>query len=57
MKKPIRQIGLLGAVAIGFASMLGAGVFSVFGLAYSASGSRLLIALLIAALVASLNAS
>ena len=57
MKKPIRQIGLLGAVAIGFASMLGAGVFSVFGLAYSASGSLLLIALLIAALVASLNAS
>jgi len=57
MAKNARQIGLLGAVSIGFASMLGAGVFSVFGLAYSNSGSLLLLALLIAALVASLNAA
>jgi APA family basic amino acid/polyamine antiporter len=57
MAKKARQIGLLGAVAIGFASMLGAGVFSVFGLAYSNSGSLLLVSLLIAAIVASLNAA
>jgi len=57
MAKKARQIGLLGAVAIGFASMLGAGVFSVFGLAYSNSGSLLLVSLLIAAVVASLNAA
>jgi len=57
MSKQAKQIGLLGAVAIGLASMLGAGVFSVFGLAYSSSGSLLLVALLIAALVASLNAA
>ncbi len=57
MAKKAKQIGLLGAVAIGLASMLGAGVFSVFGLAYSSSGSLLLVALVIAALVASLNAA
>jgi len=57
MSKSFRQIGLLGAVAIGFASMLGAGVFSVFALAYNSAGSLLVIALGIAALTASLNAT
>jgi APA family basic amino acid/polyamine antiporter len=56
MSAPKQQIGLFGAVAIGFASMLGAGVFNVFGAAASET-SALFTALFLAALVASLNAT
>lgn len=55
-KKP-QQIGLIGAVAIGIASMLGAGVFVVFREAFTISGSLFLAAIALAALVAVLNAS
>ncbi len=55
-KKP-QQIGLSGAVAIGVASMLGAGVFVVFREAFTISGSLFLVAIALAALVAVLNAS
>jgi basic amino acid/polyamine antiporter, APA family len=55
-KKP-QQIGLGGAVAIGVASMLGAGVFVVFREAFTISGSLFLAAIALAALVAVLNAS
>lgn len=55
-KKP-QQIGLGGAVAIGVASMLGAGVFVVFREAFTISGSLFLVAIALAALVAVLNAS
>jgi basic amino acid/polyamine antiporter, APA family len=55
-KKP-QQIGLSGAVAIGIASMLGAGVFVVFREAFTISGSLFLAAIALAALVAVLNAS
>jgi len=33
--QPKQQIGLIGAIAIGLASMLGAGVFVVFHTAYA----------------------
>ncbi len=56
MAKP-QTVGLLGAVAIGLASMLGAGVFSVFSLAYGKTQDGFFTALLLAALVASLNAA
>ena len=56
MSAPKQQIGLFGAVAIGVASMLGAGVFNVFGDA-SAKTPALFTALFIAALVATLNAA
>lgn len=56
MSAPKQQIGLFGAVAIGFASMLGAGVFNVFGPAASQT-SALFTALFLAALVATLNAT
>ncbi|WP_025272816.1 APC family permease [Haloglycomyces albus] len=53
-----RELGLPGAVAIGMASMLGAGVFTVWGPAVAAAGSAitLLIALAIATGVAYCNA-
>ena len=51
-----QQVGLVGAVAIGLASMLGAGVFVVFHNAYAITPSGFLWALGLAALVASLNA-
>lgn len=51
-----QQLGLIGAVAIGLASMLGAGVFVVFSDAYRIAGSGLFLAIGLAALVASLNA-
>lgn len=54
---PAKQLGLAGAVAIGLASMLGAGVFGVFSEAYQVSQSGIFIALGLAALVASLNAA
>lgn len=51
-----RRVSLLGAVAIGVGSMLGAGVFVVLGPAAAAAGGWLLAALLVAATVALLNA-
>lgn len=52
-----RTLRLRDAVAIGLGSMIGAGVFSVWGPALSAAGNGLLIALAIAALVAYCNAT
>ena len=52
-----KQIGLAGTLAIGLASMLGAGVFVVFRDAYNFAGEWLYAALALAALVASLNAA
>lgn len=52
-----KQIGLWGTIAIGLASMLGAGVFVVFRDAYLFAGAWLYAALGLAALVASLNAA
>ncbi len=55
-RKP-QRIGLVGAIAIGLASMLGAGVFVVFREAFNISGSLFLVAIALAALVAVLNAA
>lgn len=55
--KPAKQLSLAGAVAIGMASMLGAGVFFVWSIAWDLSHGKIFIALLLAALVASLNAA
>jgi len=52
-----QQVGLLGAISIGLASMLGAGVFVVFGTAYEIAGQWLFVALAIAGLVAALNSA
>jgi APA family basic amino acid/polyamine antiporter len=57
MKSKSQQVGLLGAISIGLASMLGAGVFVVFGQAYQIAGEWLFVALFLAGLVAALNAS
>lgn len=54
---PKQRLGLAGAVAIGLASMLGAGVFVVFRDVAAAAGSLQNISLAIAALVAILNAT
>ena len=51
-----RRIALPGAIGIGLASMIGAGVFAVWGPAAAAAGDGLLIALALAAIVATLNA-
>jgi APA family basic amino acid/polyamine antiporter len=51
-----RRLGIVGATAIGVASMLGAGVFVVWGPATAAAGSAVLIALPLAAVLAALNA-
>lgn len=51
-----RRIGTARAVAIGLASMVGAGVFFVWAPAAGAAGSWLLLGLAIAGVVASLNA-
>ncbi|GAA1685590.1 amino acid permease [Microcella alkalica] len=51
-----RSVGLGGAIGIGLASMIGAGAFYVWAPAAAATGELLLLALLIAALVATLNA-
>lgn len=51
------QIGLWGTIAIGLASMLGAGVFVVFRDAYNFAGDWLYAALALAAIAASLNAA
>lgn len=55
MSAPKQQVGLVGAIAIGLASMLGAGVFVVFHTAYAISPTGYYLALALAALVASLN--
>ena len=52
-----RRLGTADAVLIGLASMIGAGVFAVFGPAAAAAGSGLLIALAAAAFVAYCNAT
>lgn len=54
-KRQPSQIGLFGAVAIGLASMLGAGLFVVFHNAYVVSPGGFFWALGLAALVAALN--
>lgn len=56
MTKKQPQLSLVGAVAIGLASMLGAGVFAVFSGAAALAGNLLFLATLIAGLVAALNA-
>lgn len=55
--KLARRLTLTDAVAIGLGSMIGAGVFSVWGPAIAVAGSGLLIALAIAAIVALCNAT
>ena len=55
--KLARRLTLTDAVAIGLGSMIGAGVFSVWGPALDAAGSGLLAALAIAAAVAFCNAT
>lgn len=52
-----RRIGLLGSVAVGVSSMVGAGLFVVFAPAVAAAGDGLLAALTIAAVVAACNAT
>ncbi|WP_166979695.1 APC family permease [Paramicrobacterium fandaimingii] len=52
-----RRLGLTDAVVIGLGSMIGAGVFAVFGPAAQAAGSGLLVGLGIAAIVAFCNAT
>ena len=51
-----RSVGLGGAIGIGLASMIGAGAFFVWAPAAAAAGELVLLALLIAAVVATLNA-
>jgi APA family basic amino acid/polyamine antiporter len=51
-----RKLGTADATLIGLGSMIGAGVFVVFGLAARAAGGWLLLGLLIAAVVATCNA-
>jgi APA family basic amino acid/polyamine antiporter len=52
----VQKLSLTGAVFIGLASMLGAGVFVIFGPAAYYAGSALPLSILLAALVAYLNA-
>ena len=52
-----QQLSLFGAVAIGLASMLGAGVFFVWSTAWEKVNDQIFFALALAALVASLNAA
>ncbi|MGV9251972.1 APC family permease [Streptomyces sp. NPDC003697] len=52
-----RRLGAADAVVIGLGSMIGAGVFAVFGPAAEAAGSGLLFALALAAVVAYCNAT
>ena len=55
--KPKQQLSLTGAVAIGLASMLGAGVFFVWSTAWEKVNNQIFFALALAALVASINAA
>jgi APA family basic amino acid/polyamine antiporter len=52
---PKQQLGLGGAIAIGLASMLGAGVFVVFASAYQISANLIFVSIALAAIVAALN--
>ncbi|MFC4945007.1 APC family permease [Pseudonocardia sp. GCM10023141] len=52
-----RRLGTTDAVVLGLGSMLGAGVFAVFGPAASVAGAGLLIALGVAAVIAYANAT
>ncbi|WP_353649290.1 APC family permease [Nakamurella sp. A5-74] len=52
-----RKLGVGDAVVIGLGSMIGAGVFAVFGPAAAAAGTGLLVGLLIAAVIAFCNAT
>lgn len=52
-----RRLGTADAVVIGLGSMIGAGVFVVFGPAAAAAGSGLLVGLAVAAVVAYCNAT
>lgn len=54
---PKQQLGLTGAIAIGLASMLGAGLFVVFRDVAATAGSLQYYSLLLAAIVATLNAA
>lgn len=51
-----RHLGIPGAMAIGLASMIGAGVFYVWAPAAAVAGPGLLLGLLLAAIIATLNA-
>jgi APA family basic amino acid/polyamine antiporter len=55
MPKP--QLGLGGAIVIGLASMLGAGVFVVFASAYQISLNLIFVSIALAAIVAALNSA
>ena len=50
-----RHLGVTGSMAIGIAAMLGAGVFFVWSPAWALAGEWMLLSLLIAAVVATLN--
>ena len=50
-----RQVGLPGAVAIGLGSMVGTGIFVSVGIAAGISGPSVLLAIIVAALVATCN--
>ncbi len=52
-----RRLGTTDAVVIGLGSMLGAGVFAVFGPATAVAGSGMLVGLVIAAVIAYCNAT
>jgi basic amino acid/polyamine antiporter, APA family len=51
-----RSVGLIGAVGIGLASMIGAGAFVVWAPAAAAAGELMFIALVVAGVIATLNA-
>jgi basic amino acid/polyamine antiporter, APA family len=58
MSAPLhRRLGLADAVTVGAGSMIGAGVFSTWGLATGAAGTGVLIGLVVAAAVAFCNAT
>ena len=57
MSQLARQLRLSDAIAIGVASMVGAGVFAVWGPAAAAAGSGLVIGLVLAAFAAWCNAT
>ncbi len=52
-----RRLGLPGAIVIGIGSMVGAGVFTSLGLAASAAGSLVVLALVLAGVTAWVNAT
>lgn len=53
----MKKLGLADAVFIGLAAMLGAGVFVVYGPAFSLAGPYLLVSIILAGIVAYLNAA